>query len=48
MIRPKDVSVNNTIFSYQVAGADVSVKGRGTVGDAGNPGWFPRVFNWIF
>jgi len=48
MIRPKDVSLSNTIYSYQVAGADVSVKGRGAVGDAENPGWFVRVFNWIF
>lgn len=47
MVRPKDVTLQNTVFSYQVAGADVSVKGNGTVGDAENPGIFTRFFNWI-
>lgn len=48
MVRPIDVTIANTIYSYQVAGADVSVKGRGVVGDAENPGWMSRVFNWLF
>jgi flagellar L-ring protein FlgH len=47
MVRPKDVTLQNTVFSYQVAGADVSVKGKGAVGDAENPGIFTRFFNWI-
>ena len=48
MVRPKDVSLQNTVYSYQVAGADVSVKGQGAVGDAEGPGVFSRIFNWIF
>lgn len=48
MVRPKDVSLANTVYSYQVAGADVSVKGRGVVGEAERPGWFTRFFNWLF
>jgi flagellar L-ring protein FlgH len=48
MVRPKDVTLQNTVYSYQVAGADVSVKGKGVVGDAENPGVFTRFFNWIF
>ena len=48
MVRPKDVSLQNTVYSYQVAGADVSVKGKGVVGEAESPGMFTRIFNWIF
>jgi len=48
MIRPKDVSLANTVFSYQVAGAQVSVKGKGTVGEAENPGMITRFINWLF
>jgi flagellar L-ring protein precursor FlgH len=48
MIRPKDISLANTIFSYQVAAAEVSIKGRGTVGEADQPGWLTRFLNWIF
>ena len=47
MVRPKDVSLQNTVYSYQVAGADVSVKGKGVVGEADSPGVFTRFFNWI-
>ena len=47
MVRPKDVSLQNTVYSYQVAGADVSVKGKGVVGEADSPGMFTRFFNWI-
>ena len=48
MVRPKDVSLQNTVYSYQVAGADVSVKGKGVVGEADSPGVFTRFFNWVF
>jgi len=48
VIRPKDVTLQNTVYSYQVAQADVSVKGKGSVGDAESPGIFTRFFNWIF
>jgi flagellar L-ring protein precursor FlgH len=48
MIRPKDVSLLNTVYSYQVADATVSVKGSGAVGDAEGPGVFSRFMNWIF
>ena len=48
MVRPKDVSVANTVYSYQVAGANVSIKGNGSVGEAQAPGFFTRLFNWFF
>jgi flagellar L-ring protein precursor FlgH len=48
MIRPKDVSLANTVYSYQVAGANVSIKGQGVVGEAESPGLFTRIFNWLF
>ena len=48
IVRPKDISGANTIFSYQVASAELSVKGTGSVGDAESPGWITRFINWIF
>jgi flagellar L-ring protein FlgH len=48
MIRPKDVSLANTVYSYQVAAADISIRGKGAVGDASEPGWLTRLYNWIF
>jgi len=48
VIRSKDVSLANTIYSYQVADAMVSVKGSGTVDEGSEPGWLTRIFNAIF
>ena len=48
VIRPNDVSLQNTVYSYQVAGADVSVMGKGVIQDAGSPGPVVRFLNWLF
>jgi flagellar L-ring protein FlgH len=48
LVRPQDISGANTIYSYQVANAELSIKGEGSVADAGAPGWLTRLFNWIF
>lgn len=48
VVRPADVTTWNTVYSYQVADSNVSVKGTGTVDEAQSPGFFRRVLNWIF
>ena len=48
MIRPKDITSWNTVYSYQVANAEVSVKGTGAVGESSSPGILMRVLNFIF
>ncbi len=48
IIRPKDISGANTIYSYQVANAELKVKGTGVVADTESPGWLTRIFNWLF
>ena len=47
-VRPKDISGANAIFSYQVANAELVVRGKGVVAQAEQPGWITRIFNWIF
>lgn len=48
LVRAKDISLENTILSYQVAEADIEVKGSGTVGSSSQPGWLTRFLNWLF
>lgn len=48
IVRPKDISGANTIYSYQVANANLSVKGSGAVADSESPGWLTRILNWLF
>ncbi len=48
IVRPKDITAWNTIYSYQVANAEVSVKGTGSVADTSSPGIIMRVLNFLF
>jgi len=48
IVRPQDITSANTVFSYQVAQAEISVMGEGSVAEAQNPGWFTRFLNWLF
>jgi flagellar L-ring protein FlgH len=47
-VRAKDISGANSVYSYQVANAEVNVKGSGVVADTESPGWVSRIINWLF
>jgi flagellar L-ring protein precursor FlgH len=47
-VRPKDIAGSNTVFSYQVADAQLMVNGSGAISDTASPGWLTRMFNWLF
>ena len=48
VIRPQDITTRNTVFSYNIADAQISYSGRGTVQTSQRPGFFAKVVNWIF
>jgi len=48
IIRSRDVTSSNTVYSFQVAQANIAIKGEGAVAEAESPGWFTRVINWLF
>ena len=48
IIRPQDITVQNTIYSYNIANAKISYKGKGIVDKGQRPGLLARLFNWIF
>jgi flagellar L-ring protein precursor FlgH len=48
VVRVKDISGANTVYSYQVANAKLAVKGTGVVAETESPGWLTRFFNWLF
>jgi len=47
IIRPEDVGSNNTVLSYNVADATISITGKGTVTDAQRKGWFTQVLDKV-
>lgn len=51
IVRPQDVSTNNTVLSTQVADARITYSGKGMVADSNRMGWAARFFNspiWPF
>lgn len=51
MIRPDDVSADNTVISTRVANARISYSGTGALADANQGGWLSQFFNsgfWPF
>lgn len=48
VVRPEDISTHNTVYSFQVADAKITYKGKGVVRNGQRPGLIARFFNWIF
>jgi len=45
VVRPEDISANNTVFSYNVGDATINIVNRGTVTDSQRKGWFTRLWD---
>ena len=48
IIRPQDITGQNTVLSSQVAKVEVSVNGAGVVASKQSPGILTKMFNWLF
>jgi flagellar L-ring protein precursor FlgH len=48
LVRSRDISQDNTIYSFQIAEARISTKSKGAITDGQRPGFFTRLINWIF
>ncbi len=48
VVRARDIQPDNTIYSYNVADANIMYEGRGIVEAAHKPGLLRRILNWIF
>ncbi|MEW6238127.1 MAG: flagellar basal body L-ring protein FlgH [Candidatus Omnitrophota bacterium] len=46
-VRPRDI-INNTVYSHQVADAEISYLGNGTLSKYNNPNIFQRFLNFLF
>lgn len=48
IVRPSDISPQNTIESNRIANARIEFGGSGIVSDKQHPGWGMRAFDWLW
>lgn len=48
IVRPTDVTTNNTVYSTQLADAKIYYTGRGVLSDKQKPGWLARLLDNIW
>lgn len=48
IVRPEDISPDNTVLSEKIADARIQYSGQGDNSTAARPGWLARFFNWVF
>lgn len=48
MIRPVDISPNNTVLSSYIADARIAYSGKGPVSDKQRPGWLLRAIDFVW
>lgn len=46
-VKLEDISPSNTVYSYQIANAKLTYKGKGSVSQGHRPGFFFRLINWL-
>lgn len=48
IVRPQDINASNSIYSYNIADAEIMYSGKGVASTGQRPGLLARFFNWIF
>ncbi len=48
VVRPEDITTENTISSQYIADARIVYGGRGVVNDKQRPGWGTRLLDWVW
>ncbi|MDX9858167.1 MAG: flagellar basal body L-ring protein FlgH [candidate division Zixibacteria bacterium] len=48
VVRERDVTSENTVLSHLIADAEIHYTGKGNASTAARPGFFTRLFNWLF
>ncbi|MBD3392448.1 MAG: hypothetical protein GF418_10240 [Chitinivibrionales bacterium] len=48
VVRPEDIEADNTVYSFNVADAEITYSGKGTVHNGHRPGLLSKFLNWVF
>ncbi len=47
VVRPRDVTSGNTVFSYNLANVEIEYRRAGLTNSLGKPGWLSRWTSWL-
>ncbi len=48
IVRPSDVNWDNTVYSYNIADAEIELTGKGMISRSQSPSWITRLLHWLF
>jgi flagellar L-ring protein FlgH len=48
IVRPIDIQTDNSVMSYNISEAEIIFEGNGMIQRAQGPGWFTKLFHWLF
>lgn len=48
VVRPKDITSENSVESYLIADAEITYTGKGVSTSGSRPGFFNRLLSWLF
>jgi len=48
IIRPQDITAENTIASQYISDAHIVLTGTGVIDDKMRPGWATRIVDWVW
>ena len=48
VIRPTDVQSDNSVYSSSISEARIVFEGSGMIDRSQGPGWFTKLFHWLF
>jgi flagellar L-ring protein precursor FlgH len=48
VVRPSDVNWDNTVYSYNIADAEIELTGKGMIYRNQSPSWITRLLHWLF
>lgn len=48
VVRPSDINWDNTVYSYNIADAEIELIGKGMIYRNQSPSWITRLLHWLF
>ncbi len=48
VVRSSDIMPDNSVMSYNISEAEITLEGSGLIDSSQHPGWLTKLFHWLF